>query len=139
MTTNHNGQTLQYKRRKFLEHYLKFCVVGKAAEAVGVARSTVYAWLEQSAEFKQLFESTKISIVEKLEQEAIRRAYIGIERGVYYQGERVALEREFSDTLLIFLLKGAAPAKYRERHELTGSDGGPVEHVWHVVYDQPEK
>ena len=27
--------------------------------------------------------------------------------------------REFSDTLLIFLLKGAMPEKYRERHEIT--------------------
>jgi hypothetical protein len=36
-------------------------------------------------------------------------------------------ELEYSDTLLIFLLKGIRPEKYRERFEHSGPEGGPIE------------
>lgn len=45
------------------------------------------------------------------------RAFIG---APYY-------EHEYSDTLLIFQLKGAKPEKYRERIEHSGPDGGPIQ------------
>lgn len=35
--------------------------------------------------------------------------------------------REYSDTLAIFLLKAHKPEKYRERHEHTGPNGGPIQ------------
>ena len=47
---------------------------------------------------------------------------------VYYQGKEVGQIRKFSDTLLIFLLKGARPETYRERHEHTGKHGGPIQY-----------
>ena len=37
-----------------------------------------------------------------------------------------AAVREYSDTLLIFLLKGARPEKYHERHQHTGVEGSPL-------------
>jgi hypothetical protein len=48
---------------------------------------------------------------------------------VFYQGEKVGTVQKYSDTLLIFLMKGVRPEKYRERfgHEITGKDGGPIE------------
>jgi len=39
---------------------------------------------------------------------------------VYHGGKRVGFIREYSDVLLIFLLKGLRPAKYRERVEHAG-------------------
>ena len=41
----------------------------------------------------------------------------------WYKGEAGGTVRRFSDTLLIFLLKGAAPEKYRERLEVRGALG----------------
>lgn len=41
----------------------------------------------------------------QLESEAIRRAKVGIEEGVYYQGEVVGYETKYSDTLMTLLLK----------------------------------
>jgi hypothetical protein len=40
----------------------------------------------------------------------------------------VGVVQEYSDTLLIFLLKGARPQKYRDnvRQEVTGSNGTPL-------------
>lgn len=123
MVSNGNGQDLHHKRQKFLAHYADLCVIGKAADATGIVRQTVYDWIEKSAEFKQAFESAKQGIVEKLEREAIRRAYAGVEKDVWHKGRAVGVERTYSDVLLIFLLKGAAPDKYRERHELSNPPG----------------
>ena len=53
-----------------------------------------------------------------LEPEAIRRAVEGVEKAVYYQGEPVGTVREYSDTLLIFLLKGWKSDRYKERREV---------------------
>uniref|UniRef100_A0A6H2A2Y7 Putative terminase n=1 Tax=viral metagenome TaxID=1070528 RepID=A0A6H2A2Y7_9ZZZZ len=128
MLTNSNSlQTLHHKRRRFLEHYESLCVIGKAAEATGVTRQTIYDWLKASEAFKVAFAGAKQGVVEKLEAEAIRRAYAGIDKAVWYKGVACGVEKEYSDTLLIFLLKGAAPEKYRERHEVTGSGGQPLE------------
>jgi hypothetical protein len=49
----------------------------------------------------------------RLEDEAVRRAYEGVERPVFQGGKQVGVVREYSDTLLIFLLKALRPEKYR--------------------------
>ena len=41
---------------------------------------------------------------------------------MYYKGEVVGTIRKYSDTLLIFLLKGALPEVYRERYEISGGN-----------------
>ena len=57
----------------------------------------------------------------------VRRAYLGVEKPVTVAGKREVI-REYSDTLLIFLLKGARPQKYRDniRQEVTGANEAPL-------------
>jgi len=57
---------------------------------------------------------------EALEDEAVRRGHEGWGEPVFYQGQCVATVRKYSDTLLIFLLKGRKPQRYRERVEHSG-------------------
>jgi predicted DNA-binding transcriptional regulator AlpA len=52
--------------------------------------------------------------VEGLEDEARRRAYEGWLEPVWNKGVECGVVRKFSDTLLIVLLKGHKPEKYRE-------------------------
>jgi hypothetical protein len=47
-------------------------------------------------------------------------------RAGYEGGARVGEVREYSDTLLLAMLKGRRPDVYRERHEVTGKDGKPL-------------
>jgi hypothetical protein len=54
---------------------------------------------------------------DRLEAEAFRRAVRGVDRPVVYRGERVGTVHEFSDALLMFLLKAARPEKYRDRFD----------------------
>ena len=53
--------------------------------------------------------------VDAFQEEAHRRAVQGIEKPVYQGGRLVGTVREYSDTLLIFLLKGLRPERYKER------------------------
>lgn len=55
---------------------------------------------------------------DRLEQEAIRRAVDGTNKPVFFQGEIVGFEKEYSDTLLVLLLKAHKPDKYRERSDV---------------------
>ena len=78
---------------------------------------------------------------EKLEDEAVRRGVEGVERGIYHNGKRIATECEYSDTLLIFLLKGAMPEKYRERRETMHTISPALEELrqqWQDQRDHPE-
>lgn len=88
--------------------------VSKACESCGVGRRTYYHWLEDPA-FAQRVADAKEEAADALEAEARRRAHDGTSKPVYQGGKLVGHVQEYSDTLLIFLLKGCRPEKYRER------------------------
>ncbi len=52
------AQTAQHKK-KFLQNFSKFCVIGTAAEATGISRRVVYDWLEKDKQFKSDFEDAR--------------------------------------------------------------------------------
>jgi hypothetical protein len=88
----------------------------------GIDRGTHYDWLKADPGYKAAFEAVQDQAAQSLEDEAVRRAYEGVERPVTVAGKR-ELVREYSDTLLIFLLKGLRPAKYRERYDVAVEAG----------------
>ena len=53
----------------------------------------------------------------------------------FYKGSVCGVVRKYSDSLLMFLLKGARPDVYREqmRHEHAGVAGGPPIRIIEVV------
>lgn len=94
---------------------------GKAARLARISRSQPYRWLESDDTFAQLYKQAMAQVTQVLEDEAIKRATEGVRKGIYFQGGRVAVERVYSDGLMMFLLRGAAPEKYRERQDVTGT------------------
>jgi predicted DNA-binding protein YlxM (UPF0122 family) len=113
------------KQRDFLESLIEFISITRAAKKARVGRQTIYDWLKADRDFKQAFENACEIATAKLEDEAIRRAYEGTLKPVYQGGAKVGTIREYSDTLLIVLLKARAPEKYKERFagELSGQGG----------------
>lgn len=103
------------KREKFLGVYKEIGIIRDAAKEAGINRGTVYKWLNNDQDFKVQFLAAKEDAAEKLEREAIRRAAEGVDKPVFYKGDIVGAVREYSDTLLIFLLKGMSPDKYADR------------------------
>jgi hypothetical protein len=116
------------KREKFLAALSETGNVSRAAQLAGIGRQTVYTHKKSDTEFSKAWDAALDEAADLLEEEARRRAYAGVEEPVYYQGKRVDLIRKYSDTLMIFLLKGCRPEKYADhrRVEHTGEGGGPI-------------
>jgi hypothetical protein len=121
-------RTTEQMQQDALEAFEDLGNVTLACKKAKVPRRTFYNWLRDIPQYKTSFEeSTKIA-VGVLEAEAHRRAVGGLKKGVYYKGKRVAWQTEYSDTLLIVLLKAHAPEKYKDRtsNEHSGPNGGPI-------------
>lgn len=106
------------KKRAFLEAIAyKAWTLEQAAEIAGCDRNSHYHWLKKDEEYRRAFELALEMRADRLEDLAYKRA---------------AEIDEPSDTLLIFLLKGAKPHKYKERvaQEITGKDGGELKVVF---------
>jgi hypothetical protein len=88
--------------------------VTEAAKAVGMGRCNVYQYKRSDPAFAALWEQALDVAADVLEDEARRRAYEGVEEDVYHKGEKVGVVKKYSDTLLMFLLKGIRPQKWRE-------------------------
>jgi hypothetical protein len=93
---------VERKRKRFLEFLCAGEPVTRAAAGAGVGRRTVYDWRKADAEFAQAWDEAWEQGTDLLEEVALERAVNG------------------SDLLLIFLLKGRRPQRYRDnvRHEV---------------------
>ncbi len=116
------------RERQFLDALAEGLSVTGAAARVKLGRSTVYEWRDTDSDFATAWDKAIEAGTDILEDEARRRAYERVEEPVHYQGERVDTIRRYSDTLLIFMLKGRRPGKFRDNAavEVTGTDGGPL-------------
>lgn len=99
--------------------------VSNSCRAVGLNRITAYGRRIADADFRERWEVAHQIGMSVLEDEAKRRAYEGVTKGVYYQGDRVDEEVVYSDQLLMFLMQGR-DARYKRKQEITGADGGPL-------------
>jgi hypothetical protein len=109
-------------KHAFLEQFRHYGNVTTAAKLAGINRQLVYAWQEADDEFATAFRMADLEATEVLEQEARRRGVEGnpYERTSYWRGEPVGTDRkiEYSDNLLLALLRARAPERYRERAEV---------------------
>ena len=110
------------KEAKFLEALADTCNVREACKAAGIARNSAYLWRRDEPDFRKKWEEAVEVGADALEEEAVRRAREGVDEAVYYKGDICGTVRKYSDTLLIFLLKGAKPKKYGDKVALTGGD-----------------
>jgi hypothetical protein len=119
------------KTRLFLAVLCDTCNVTKACEAIGERRATVYEWRKVDPDFATAWDEARAIGAEALEDEATRRAHDGVDEPVFYKGIETGSVRKYSDTLLIFLLKGAKPEKYKDRiaNEHSGALGVAVADV----------
>jgi hypothetical protein len=88
--------------------------VKRSCEIIGLPRRTVYEWRDVDADFAKRWERSLERGTDALEDEAIRRAHEGMDKPVYQGGVLVGYVREYSDTLMIFMLKARRPHKFRD-------------------------
>lgn len=115
------------QHKRFLATLETGASVGAAAEAAGVVRTAAYRWRED-ADFAVLWDDAYERGTDVLEDEAKRRAVDGVPEPVgWFQGVAGGTVQKYSDALLIFSLKARRRAKYSDRTEVTGVDGGPIQ------------
>lgn len=118
------------KRQEFVNHLREMGGnVSRACAAINISRQSFYELRKRDESFAAAWEEAVEYGLDELEQEARRRALHGTEKPVFYRGAECGVIREYSDTLMIFLLKGGRPEKYRERVEHAGHVGVTVVRV----------
>lgn len=111
-------------RREFLRIVRETGLETHAAEKLGFTRRAVKLTAEKDEEFAAELEEAMDLATTDMEIEARRRAVEGWDEPVFGSmgtgvgGGQIGVRRQFSDTLLIFLLKARRPETYRERYEM---------------------
>ncbi len=103
------------RKQTFLEHLRETCNVTESAQVAGVSRTALYERRAIDPELAKAWDDAVEQATDALEKEARRRALDGVEKPVHFQGKRVDVIKEYSDPLLMFMLSGHRPHKYRER------------------------
>jgi hypothetical protein len=94
---------LHPEKRAFLLAYIECFQVTKAARSAGISHQLHYYWRNSDPVYAAALDVAKQLAIEGLEEVAIKRARD---------------EDRPSDVLLMFLLKGAMPDKYKDRYQV---------------------
>lgn len=114
------------RKAKWLEAFDEEGTVFQACKKAGIGRSTVYEWRQKDESFAIAWHDVEEATTERMEREAYRRSVEGTVRDIYHQGEVVGSERQYSDTLLIFMLKARRPERYRDNVKI--EHAGSIDH-----------
>ena len=99
----------------FLEALSEGLNVREACRRAGTHPSTVYNHRAADEAFRACWNRAMERGTELLEQEAVRRAYHGVEKPVFYKGEQCGTVQDYSDSLLMFVLRARRPELYRDK------------------------
>lgn len=103
------------KKEVFLDLLRTNANVSVSARSVGIAPSTVNAHRLRHPEFDAACNEALQEAVDYMEAEVIRRGFQGVRKKIYYQGEEVGEEIQYSDTLALRTLEALAPDKWASR------------------------
>lgn len=122
--------TVLAQQRAFLRQFALIGNVTSAAQLVRIDRMRHYEWLadtEKYPEYRARFQQAEVEFCDAIERAVAQRGIYGFDRPVYQGGKLVGHERVFSDALLQMAAKAHLPHKYRERLDISGPGGGPIQ------------
>lgn len=115
------GKFDEHARETFLGALRVVPNVSRACRLAGISQSTAAAAKQKDEAFAAQWLEALDEGVERMEEEAHRRAFIGYPgRPVIQNGAVVAEVTEYSDALAALLLKAHKPGKYRDNVNVTG-------------------
>lgn len=95
--------------------------VRQALRCSGYSRTMVYVWRKADETFAARWGDADETAIERMEEEADRRAIDGTSKPVFFKGDECGHIQDYSDTLLIFRLKAKRPHVYRDNVSLEHS------------------
>ncbi len=117
MSTQEQMNFTKRKGQMFLQFLAETGRVRHSAKQAGIDIKTLYARRASDPDFLKNWETACQMAGDRYEDEAVRRAVDGVDRDVYYKGEVVGQERQYSDGLLAKLMDGSNPAKYNPKKD----------------------
>ncbi len=114
-------------KKRFLACFAMCGRINEAAHWAKIHRNSHYGWMQEDPEYPARFKQAESEAARMLEDEAVRRAHHGIRKAIRYKGRIVAYDIEYSDTILLALLRANNPDKFTERQKREHS--GTVAHV----------
>ena len=108
-------------KRKFIQALSQTGNITFSARYAGVGCDTAYRHRRLNAKFARRWDDACEQSYDAMELEARRRAVQGTERPIYHVGKKVGAVKEFSDNLLMFMLKASRPEKFRENYAGPGA------------------
>ena len=134
-----SDEVRRVKQAAFLAAFAKTGILRLAAEVAQIHRSTDLYWNENDAEYAARRKDAAEDAADVVEAELFRRGMVGMRQYQFYKGKPIMwsgpdglgpkvhyFEDRRSDACLIVTLKARRPEKFRERHEVTGTGGGPL-------------
>ena len=104
-------------QERFLEEFAKCGIIAHAAKAAGVKVCNVEYWdSTDTYGFKKRKAWAAQTALGGAEREIRRRAIEGVDKPIIYQGKVTGSYKEYSDNLLMFLVKKLDPA-YRDNYQ----------------------
>lgn len=118
-TTQLSPERRAKRRATFLADLAEGFSVKRAAEAQKLDRMWFYEERRADEDFAKAWDEAIEAGSDMMEDEARRRAIEGITEPVgWFQGSPGGYVQRYSDNLLMFLLKGRRPEKFRENHSV---------------------
>jgi hypothetical protein len=115
-------QTGKFRTEKwkqiFIEELARSGNVLLSTRKAGVGRNTVYEARKVDPAFADQWDDAIDEAVDLLEAVARGRAVNGTDKPVYQGGVQVGTIRQYSDALLMFLLKAHRPERFRDSYDL---------------------
>jgi hypothetical protein len=105
----------------FLDGFEQSGRVDKACKLAGISRTTAYRHRQSDEDFALAWHDIEEAVTDAMEREAWRRSTEGVDKPIFYRGEQIATVKEFSDPLMMFMLRARNPAKYREQFDFKHS------------------
>lgn len=112
---------LDWWKPAFLKVFSERGHVTDAARVAGISRQTAYQHRRTDEKFAKAWAEAEEIVAETLEAEAFRRAVEGVEKNVFYRDKKIDTVREYSDRLLIVLLRARNPKRFTPEKKLEHS------------------
>ena len=109
-----NPRAIALLRTAFLSAMAECGTVWESCQRSGASLDHHKMWLNDDPEYPMALELAKAAHADRLEAELIRRGVEGVPKGVWYKGQLVGHEQEYSDTALLAALRAKHPA-YKEQ------------------------
>lgn len=105
-------------KQVFIDELARSGNVLLSSRKAGVGRTSVYQTRRDDPAFADQWDDAIDEAVDLLEAVARGRAVNGTDKPVYHRGVAVGTVREYSDILLMFLLKAHRPERFRDSYDL---------------------